>query len=73
MKMWVQIQGHDEDDEYPDSAGYEILAGGVLRISSGNDIRLYSPTHWQEVTIDMRPAAERERQAEQPDEDLRWQ
>ena len=61
MKMRIQVQGHDEDDEYPDSASYEILTGGVLKVSSGNDIHLYSPAHWQEVMIDTRPADEREK------------
>jgi hypothetical protein len=33
---------------------YEVLTGGVLKVSSGNDIHLYSPAYWQEVTIDTR-------------------
>jgi hypothetical protein len=73
MKMWIQLEGHDEDDEYPDDATYEILAGGVLKVSSGNDICLYSPAHWQEVMIDTRPAPQRDKQVPQPDEDLKWQ
>ena len=68
--MWVQIEGRDEDEEYPDSATYEILNGGVLKVISGSDIHLYSPTHWQEVLIDTRPAAER---AGAADDDVRWQ
>jgi len=55
MKMWIQIRDHDEDDEYSDAATYEILTGGVLEVTSGNDIHLYSPAHWQEVMIDTRP------------------
>ena len=51
MKMWIQIEGHDEDDEYPDDATYEVLTGGVLKVTSGNDIHLYSPAHWQEVDL----------------------
>ena len=29
----------------PDAATYEILTGGVLKVTSGNDIHLYSPGH----------------------------
>ncbi|WP_244917428.1 hypothetical protein [Mycobacterium shimoidei] len=73
MKMWIQVQDRNEDDEYPDDAAYEILTGGVLKIVSGNDIHLYSPAYWQEVTIDTRSAEQRDRHAQQLDEDLRWQ
>lgn len=73
MKMWIQIQYHDEDDEFPDDATYEILTGGVLKVISGNDIHLYSPAYWQEATIDTRSANERDRQVQQLDEDLKWQ
>ncbi len=73
MKMWIQVQGRDEDDEYADAATYEVLTGGVLKISSGDDIHLYSPGHWQEVVIDTRSADEREKQAQQLDDDLKWQ
>ncbi len=73
MKMWIQVQGHDEDDEYSDAATYEILTGGVLKVTSGDDIHLYSPAHWQEVLIDTRRANERDMQVQQVDEDLKWQ
>ncbi|ORW31084.1 hypothetical protein AWB91_17215 [Mycobacterium paraense] len=73
MKMWIQIDGHDDDDEYPDGATYEVLDGGVLKVSSGKDIHLYSPAYWQEVTIDTRPAGEQGEPAQPLDEDLRWQ
>jgi hypothetical protein len=73
MKMWIQIEGHDEDAEYPDDATYEVLTGGVLKVSSGNDVHLYSPAYWQQVIIDTRPAAQRDEQAQQLDEDLKWQ
>ena len=73
MKMWIQIRGHDDDDEYPDSATYEVVTGGVLKVTSGNDIRLYSPAHWQEVTIDNRPAAQRGEDSEELADELRWQ
>ncbi len=73
MQMWIEIQGRDEDDEYSDAATYEILAGGVLKVTSGDDIHLYSPAHWQEVTIDTRPAGQRAKQAQLLDEDLKWQ
>ena len=72
MKMWIQLEGHDEDDEYPDDTTYEVLTGGVLKVNSGNDIHLYSPAYWQEVTIDTRPAAQRDEQAQRLDEDLKW-
>lgn len=73
MKMWIQIQDQDEDDEFPDDATYDILTSGVLKVISGNDIHLYSPAYWQEVTIDTRSADERDKQAQQLDEDLKWQ
>jgi hypothetical protein len=73
MTMWVQIRGHDDDDEYPATATYEILAGGVLKVISGSEIRLYSPAHWQEVLIDSRPTSERDERAQETDADLRWQ
>ncbi len=71
MRMWIQFCGRDEDAEYPDTATYEILTGGVLKVCSGNDIHLYSPAHWQEVLIDTRPADRRDEPA--VDEDLKWQ
>ncbi|WP_230981471.1 hypothetical protein [Mycobacterium malmoense] len=71
--MWIQLEGHDEDDEYPDDATYEVLTGGVLKIVSGNDIHLYSPVYWQEVTIDTRPAVQRDEQAQPLDDELKWQ
>ena len=73
MKMWIQLEGHDQDDEYPDDATYEVLTGGVLKVASGNDIHLYSPAYWQEVTIDTRPATQHDEQAQRLDEDLKWQ
>ena len=73
MQMWIQIKGRDEDDEYSEAANYEILTGGVLKVTIGNDIHLYSPAHWQEVMIDTRPAGQRAKQAQQLDEDLKWQ
>ncbi|MFZ1179436.1 MAG: hypothetical protein WAO15_24910 [Mycobacterium sp.] len=73
MKMWIQVQGHDEDDEYSDAATYEVLTGGVLKVTSGNDIHLYSPAHWQQVLIDTRSAAQRNEQVKESDEDLKWQ
>ena len=42
-------------------------------VTSGNDIRLYSPAYWQEVTIDVRSADQREKQAQEVDDDLKWQ
>jgi hypothetical protein len=42
-------------------------------VTSGTDIRLYSPAYWQEVTIDIRSADQREKHAQQVDEDLQWQ
>ena len=71
MKLWVQIKGRDEDAEFPD-VDYEILNGGVLMISSGNDIRLYSPHHWQEVMIDAGPTPARE-EPQPPGDDIKWQ
>lgn len=73
MKMWVQICGREQDDEYPDTASYEILAGGVLRVTSGNDVRLYSPARWEEVMVDTRATDDRAMQAEPLNEDLKWQ
>jgi hypothetical protein len=73
MKMWIQLQDHAEDDEYSDDATYEVLTSGVLKVVSGNDIHLYSPAYWQEVTIDTRSADQRDNQGQQLDEDLKWQ
>lgn len=73
MKIWIQIRDRDEDAEFPDGATHEILDGGVLKVVSGKDIHLYSPSYWQEVTIDTRAAAERDDHAEPPDDDLKWQ
>ncbi|KRE29886.1 hypothetical protein ASG82_25500 [Mycobacterium sp. Soil538] len=73
MQMWIQIQDQDEDDEFSDGACYEVLPSGVLRVTSGSDIHLYSPGYWQEVTIDTRTADQRAQQAQEGNEDLRWQ
>lgn len=73
MHMWIQIRDRDEDDQYSDDATYEVLPSGVLKVHSGNDIRLYSPGYWQTVTIDTRSAEQRERQDQRVDEDLKWQ
>lgn len=73
MKMWIQINGRDDDVEFPDGVDYEVLAGGVLKVTSGNDIRLYSPAHWQEVMIDARPAVQRDKQLPPLDDDVKWQ
>ena len=73
MRRWIQIQDHDEDDQLSDDATYEVLTSGVLKVTSGTDIRLYSPGYWQEVTIDTRSADQREKQDQQVDEDLKWQ
>jgi hypothetical protein len=73
MQMWIQIKDHDEDERFSDDATYEVHPSGVLMITSGNDIRLYSPAYRQEVTIDTRPADQREKQAEEVDVDLKWQ
>lgn len=72
MQMWIQIQDHDEDHHFSDDATYEVLTSGVLKVVSGNDIRLYSPGYWQEVTIDTRSPDQRE-QDQRVDEDLKWQ
>ena len=42
----------------------EVLASGVLTVTSGSDIRLYSPAYWQEVTVDTRSADQREKKAQ---------
>jgi hypothetical protein len=73
MQMWIQIKDRDEDDQFSDDATYDVLAGGVLMVSSGNDIHLYSPGYWQEVTIDTRSADQREKHVQRVDDDLKWQ
>jgi len=73
MKMWIQIKGRDEDEDFPDGASYDVLGGGVLKVISGNDIHLYSPGCWQHVTVDTRPADERDELARPVNEDARWQ
>ena len=73
MQMWIQIKDHDEDVQFSDSATYEVHTSGVLMVTSGDDIHLYSPAYWQGVTIDTRSADQREKQAQAVDEDLKWQ
>ena len=73
MKMWIRVKGRDEDEEFSDNATYQVLASGVLRVNSGNDIHLYSPAYWQEVTIDTRSADQRDEEVQHLDEDLKWQ
>jgi hypothetical protein len=73
MKMWIQTQDHDEDDQFSDDATYEVLTSGVLKVLSGTDIRLYSPGYWQAVTIDTRPSDQRQQEDQTLDEDLKWQ
>ncbi len=73
MKMWIQVTGHDEDDEFSDDATYQVLTSGVLRVNSGKDIHLYSPAYWQEVTIDTRSLGQRDQNVQQLDGDLEWQ
>ncbi len=73
MQMWIQIKDHEEDDEYSDGAAYEIHPSGVLIVTSGTDIHLYSPAHWQEVTIDTRSADQRQKQGQAVDDDTKWQ
>lgn len=73
MQMWIQLQGHEEDEQFSDSATYELHPSGVLEVTSGSDVRLYSPAYWQAVTIDTRPADEREKSAKPVDDDLKWQ
>ncbi|VBA47072.1 hypothetical protein LAUMK191_00767 [Mycobacterium attenuatum] len=38
----------------------EVHTGGVLKVLSGNDIHLYSPSYWQEVAIDIGPPDQRD-------------
>ncbi|MEE6179752.1 hypothetical protein [Mycobacterium sp. 050134] len=73
MKIWIQIRDQDDDDEYPDGATYEIAPGGVLKVTSGTDIHLYSPARWLEATIDSRPAGERAEAGEELNDELNWQ
>lgn len=71
MKMWIQVSGQEVDEEFSDNATYQVLPSGVLRVNSGEDIHLYSPSYWQEVTIDTRSADQRDQT--QLDADLSWQ
>ncbi len=73
MKLWIQVVGEDEDREFSDSASYQVLASGVLRINSGKDIHLFSPAYWQEATIDTRSADQREGQVDTYEGDHEWQ
>ena len=73
MKMWIQFRGHEEDDEFSDNVTYQVLPSGVLRVNSGNDIHLYSPPDWQEVTLDTRSADQRDEHDQPLDADLSWQ
>ncbi len=73
MKMWIQVHGREDDEEFSDDATYQVLPSGVLRVNSGEDIHLYSPAYWQEVTIDTRSADKRDRHGQHLDADLSWQ
>ncbi len=73
MKMWIQVSGQEEDEEFSDNATYQVLPSGVLRVNSGEDIHLYSPAYWQEVTIDTRSADQRDHRDHDMDADLSWQ
>jgi hypothetical protein len=73
MQMWIQLKDRDEDEQFSDNATYEVHTSGVLMVTSGTDIRLYSPAYWQEVTIDTRSADQRAKQAQAVDDDLKWQ
>jgi hypothetical protein len=73
MKMWIQVGGREDDKEFSDNATYQVLPSGVLRVNSGEDIYLYSPSYWQEVTIDTRSADLRDQHENQLDADLGWQ
>jgi hypothetical protein len=73
MKMWIQVSGQEADEEFSDNATYQVLPSGVLRVNSGGDIYLYSPSYWQQVTIDTRSADQRDQYDHQLDADLSWQ
>jgi hypothetical protein len=73
MEMWIQLKGRDGDVRFSDDATYEIHQSGALVVTNGTDIRLYSPTYWQEVTIDTRSADQRLNEAPDVDDDLKWQ
>jgi len=70
--MWIQLSGQESDEEFSDNATYQVLPSGVLRVNSGEDIHLYSPAYWQEVTIDTRAADQRDTYTHM-DADLSWQ
>lgn len=72
MQMWIQLKDQDEDAQFSDAA-YELHPSGVLEVTSGSDIRLYSPAYWQAITIDTRPADQRETTAQEVQDDLKWQ
>ncbi len=72
MQMWIQLRDRDEDEHFSDAA-HELHPSGVLEVASGGDIRLYSPAYWQAVTIDTRSADQREKSAQEVDDDLKWQ
>jgi hypothetical protein len=71
--MWIQIKDHDEDEQFSDGATYAIHPSGVLRVNSGNDIHLYSPAYWQEITIDTQSSGHDEEQTDEVDKDIDWQ
>jgi hypothetical protein len=52
--MWIQTQGADEDEKFSDDVSYDVLKGGVLKVTRDDYVYLYSPAYWQEVTIDTR-------------------
>lgn len=73
MQLFIQLKGRDEDVAFRDGATYQVHDSGVLRVNSGSDIHLYSPSYWQEVIIDTRAQSACEVDAGEADDDLSWQ
>ncbi|MDX1885985.1 hypothetical protein [Mycolicibacterium sp. 120270] len=73
MQLFIQLKGRDEDVAFRDGATYQVHGSGVLRVNSGSDIHLYSPSYWQEVIVDTRAGNASDEDTGEADDDLCWQ
>ena len=52
MEMWIQTQGDGDHEKFSGDASYDVLKGGVLKVTLDDYEYLYSPAYWQQVTIE---------------------
>lgn len=73
MQLFIQLKGRHEHVAFRDGATYQLHDSGVLRVNSGSDIHLYSPSYWQEVIVDTRAQDASDDDIREADDDLCWQ